>query len=154
MYICTAVNDDTPSIASTALAAIPRRMSMAWSFLPPRGSTSARHGGYTRGSGKVGPRGWGHEGGLRWGRAGGLYFAVLSKLRNASGEVSVLVRNPEALTFGWGVSARRGDQVVRLDRRQPRASAATVSRWDGTGRWGCWPTGRARWARRFVTNSR
>jgi anthraniloyl-CoA monooxygenase len=71
----------------------------------------------------------------------GLYFAILAKLRDPSGEVTVLERNPEGVTYGWGVTfsddvldslyagdrvsaeeirrapARWGDQVVRLGGR-------------------------------------
>src|ERR1700716_2191825 len=34
----------------------------------------------------------------------GLYFAILAKRRDPSAEVCVLERNPEGVTYGWGVT--------------------------------------------------
>ena len=34
----------------------------------------------------------------------GLYFAILSKLRDPGAEVEVWERNPQGVTYGWGVT--------------------------------------------------
>ena len=34
----------------------------------------------------------------------GLYFGILTKLRDPAADVTVLERNPEGVTYGWGVT--------------------------------------------------
>ena len=34
----------------------------------------------------------------------GLYFGILTKLRDPAAQVTVLERNPDGVTYGWGVT--------------------------------------------------
>nr|WP_296063816.1 FAD-dependent monooxygenase [uncultured Actinoplanes sp.] len=80
----------------------------------------------------------------------GLYFAVLAKLADPSHDITVLERNPEGVTYGWGVvfwddllddlfrydavSARRiWDAAYQWDEYEVRASGKAVTHLAGYG---------------------
>jgi anthraniloyl-CoA monooxygenase len=62
----------------------------------------------------------------------GLYFAISMKLRDRSHQVTVLERNRESDTFGWGV-VLSDDAFSRMQRNDPASAEALksrLSRWD------------------------
>jgi anthraniloyl-CoA monooxygenase len=80
----------------------------------------------------------------------GLYFAVLAKLADPSHDITVLERNPEGVTYGWGVvfwddllddlfrydpvSARRiSEAAYQWDEYEVRASGKSVTHLAGYG---------------------
>jgi anthraniloyl-CoA monooxygenase len=56
----------------------------------------------------------------------GLYFAILTKLRDPDAKVTVLERNPEGVTFGYGVTF--SDDVLDLLHDRDPASAREIQR--------------------------
>ena len=56
----------------------------------------------------------------------GLYFAILAKLRDPSAQVTVVERNEEGVTFGWGVTF--SDDVLDTLYSGDPVSAAQIQR--------------------------
>jgi anthraniloyl-CoA monooxygenase len=69
----------------------------------------------------------------------GLYFGILTKLRDPDAHVTVLERNPEGLTYGWGVtffedvldSLYAGDPVSAAEIQRSAASWGEQAVWLG-----------------------
>jgi 2-polyprenyl-6-methoxyphenol hydroxylase-like FAD-dependent oxidoreductase len=62
----------------------------------------------------------------------GLYFAILTKLRDPDSEVTVLERNPEGVTYGWGITF--SDDVIDGLHASDPVTAAEIRRTPGVWR--------------------
>ncbi len=62
----------------------------------------------------------------------GLYFAISMKLRDPSHEIDVFERNPQGVTFGWGVvfSDLTVDNITRNDPVSAKAITGEFAHWD------------------------
>lgn len=62
----------------------------------------------------------------------GLYFAILAKLSNRNHDITVIERNPQGVTYGWGVVFWEDllDALYRNDPESARAIAQAAARWD------------------------
>ncbi|QNM82267.1 bifunctional salicylyl-CoA 5-hydroxylase/oxidoreductase [Sphingomonas sabuli] len=62
----------------------------------------------------------------------GLYFAISMKLRDASHDIAVFERNPEGVTWGWGVvfSDQTVDNLAANDPATARIIADEFAHWD------------------------
>ena len=62
----------------------------------------------------------------------GLYFAISMKLRDPAHDIHVFERNPEGVTFGWGVvfSDQTVENLMANDPRSGEVIAAEFAHWD------------------------